>query len=67
MVNYYRINVSQNGEYLFATENGENGGGIRWEEDARKVVKLFKEKFPESEGYNVSVSFWKGIASHVEF
>ena len=67
MVNYYRINVSQNGKYLFATENGEGGGGIRWEEDARKVTELFKEKFPESEGYKIDVTYWKGTGTHIEF
>ena len=44
MVNYYRINVSQNGKYLFATENGENGGGITREEDAKKGYRTFQDK-----------------------
>ena len=43
MVNYYRINVSQNGNYLFATESAENGGGNTREEDAKKIAELFKE------------------------
>ena len=67
MVNYYRINVSHNGKYLFATENGENGGGITQEEDAKRVTKLFRERFPESEGYEISVTHWKGTGTHLEF
>lgn len=54
MQNYYRINVSKNGRYLFATEQG----GLTWEGDAKKVTELLKEKFPKSEGYEVSVTYW---------
>ena len=67
MVNYYRINVSQNGRYLFETENGENGGGITREEDAKKIIEIFKIKFPESEGYNINVTHWKTSGTHIEF
>lgn len=67
MINYYRINVSQNGKYLFATENGENGGGITQEEDAKKITELFRIKFPESEGYNIHVTHWKSVGIHIEF
>lgn len=55
MVNYTRIIVSKNGIYLFATEQGE----LSRTEDAKKVYKLFKEKFPENEGYEIYVIEWK--------
>ena len=55
MENYYRINVSLNGKYLFATEQG----GITGEAKAREVFKLLKEKFPEEEGYKVDVTSWE--------
>lgn len=67
MNNYYRINVSQNGKYLFATENGDNGGGITKEKDARKMTELFKEKFPESDGYEISVTHWKATGIPTDF
>ena len=67
MVNYYRINVSQNGRYLFATENGEGGGGITQKEDARKVTEILKKKFPESEGYKVSVIYYQAHGKEIEF
>ena len=67
MVNYYRINVSQKGKYLFATENGEGGGGITQKEDARKVTEIFKKKFPESEGYKVSVTYYQSYGTYIEF
>lgn len=56
MVDYTRINVSKNGKYLFATEQGQLG----WEEDAKIVYNLLKEKFPESEGYKVTATKWEG-------
>ena len=55
MQNYYRINVSKDGRYLFATEQG----GLTYEAEAMKVFLLLKEKFPESEGYEVTVIHWK--------
>ena len=63
MVDYYRINVTLNGKYLFATEQG----GITYREDAEKVTALFKEKFPENEGYKISVTKWEGRGKPVEF
>ncbi len=63
MVDYYRINVSQNGKYLFATEQG----GITYEDDAKKVTELFKEKFPPSEGYKIDIVKWEGRGKHIEF
>ena len=62
MQDYYRINVSRNGRYLFATEQG----GITYEEDAKKVFELFKEKFPESEGYKIDVTKWESKGKHIE-
>lgn len=59
MVDYYRINVSRNGVYLFATEDGEGGGGIVSVKHAEKVLELFKQKFPESEGYRVTCIYWE--------
>ena len=52
MTDYYRINVAKNGKYLFATEQD----GITFENEAKKIVELFKEKFPENEGYKISVT-----------
>ena len=63
MHNYYRINVSKNGRYVFATEQD----GITYEEDAMKVFELFKEKFPESEGYKVDVIKWECGGKHLEW
>lgn len=63
MQDYYRINVSKNGRYLFATEQG----GIIWEFDAKKIVELFKEKFPENEGYKIDVIKWESRGKNIEW
>ena len=61
---YYEINVSLNGKHLFAT--AERSISNRWELD--KVYHIFKEKFPESEGYEMSVTMWdkRGTYIHME-
>ena len=66
MVSYYRINVSKNGKYLFATENAEHGGGICYAEHAQEVLDLFKEKFPLSEGYKVDIMRYEVHLTHYE-
>jgi hypothetical protein len=66
MVNYYRINVAKNGVYLFATEAvGGGGGGITSKDKADEVIELFKEKFPVSEGFNVSCVYWQCSGEHI--
>ena len=58
---YYEINVSLNGQHLFAT--AERSLTVSWE--AEKVYKLFKEKFPESEGYKLTVTKWEKVGYSV--
>lgn len=42
MVDYTRINVSKDGKYLFATEQGQ----LTYDLEAKRVYKLLKEKIP---------------------
>ena len=58
---YYEINVSLNGRHFFAT--AERSITSEWE--AEKVYKLFKEKFPENEGYKISVTRWSKIGTEL--
>ena len=58
---YYEINVALNGKHLFAT--AERSITTDWELD--KVYSLFKEKFPESEGYELSVTMWEKTGKHI--
>lgn len=55
MQSHYEINVSKNGLHLFATAPRS----ILSEVVAVKMVSLFREKFPESEGYSISMTYWK--------
>lgn len=59
---YYEINVSLNGKHLFAT--AERSITVSW--DAEKIYKLFKEKFPENEGYKISVTRWEKVGQFID-
>ena len=48
---YYEINVALNGKHLFATAKRSLTSELRMKE----CLKVFMEKFPESEGYSISV------------
>lgn len=49
----YEINVSRNGSHVFATHERS----LTDTKKARETLYLFKEKFPEKEGYNVTISY----------
>ena len=50
---YYEINVSLNGQHLFATAKRSITNKIALE----VIYRIFKEKFPQEEGYNITVSY----------
>lgn len=50
----YEINVSLNGEHFFATHERS----IVSERKLKEVYKVFKEKFPKADGYELSVIYW---------
>lgn len=50
----YEINVSLNGQHFFATHERS----IVSEQKLKEVYKVFKEKFPKSDGYELSVTYW---------
>lgn len=52
---YYEINVSKDGKHLFATDRR----CIEFPWNLAKIYPLFKEKFPESEGYKITVTYWE--------
>ena len=54
MQSYYEINVALYGHHLFATAPRS----IVTEDKFQKMLKLFKEKFPESDGYQISATYW---------
>ena len=67
-MNGYEINVAikdKNGRWrhLFATDTRS----LHTEREAKELYELFKEKFPESEGYDITVTYWKSLGHSVEF
>lgn len=49
---YYEINVSLNGVHFFATHKRSLTDNRKMQE----VLDVFKKKFPDSEGYRISVT-----------
>lgn len=56
---WYEINVSLNGRHLFATHERS----ITDHFTLKTVYKIFKEKFPSSEGYNITVTDYRTTGS----
>jgi hypothetical protein len=59
---YYEINVTLNGQHLFATDKRSITNKV-----ALKVVyKIIKEKFPQEEGYHIMVSQWETKGKYID-
>ena len=58
MPSYFEYNVSLNGYHLFATAPRS---GETWLYDGKveELGRILREKFPESEGYQITLTFWK--------
>jgi hypothetical protein len=59
---YYEINVSLNGQHLFATDKRS----ITNKATMEKVYKILKEKFPLEEGYDIIVSRYETVGTFVD-
>lgn len=59
---YYEINVSLNGQHLFATAERS----ITDEATKDKVLKIFKQKFPYGTGYLITVTLWEKVGKIIE-
>lgn len=64
----YEINVAKKDSWgmwrhLFVTDTRS----LHTESEAKELYELFKEKFPESEGYDISVTCWETVGRSVEF
>lgn len=58
---YYEINISLNGQHFFATAERS----ITNLNKAEKIYNLFKEKFPESEGYKIDITEWNKVGKSI--
>lgn len=54
---YYEINVSLNGTHFFATDKRS----ITCKVKLKKVLPVIKTKFPDNEGYEISVTEYPQI------
>lgn len=59
---YYEINISLNGKHLFATARRS----ITTENELVQVNKIFQDKFPQQEGYSITITHHPEIGSFVQ-
>jgi hypothetical protein len=52
---FYEINVSKNGQHLFATDASIRQYDVY---QVLEMLNLFREKFPKSEGFDLKVTTW---------
>lgn len=52
---WYEINVSLHGKHLFATNKRSLSSSV----EAENLYIIFKQAFPASEGYNITVTKWE--------
>lgn len=52
---YYEFNVSHDGHHLFATAERSVTDMVK----ASDMYVLFKKKFPECDGYKITVTYWE--------
>lgn len=58
----YEINVALNGRHLFATHERS----LKYDEDLKRCLEIFLEKFPESEGYKISVEYIEHYGRNID-
>lgn len=58
----YEINVSLNGTHFFATHERS----LYSIDKLKQAVEVFREKFPESEGYKITTSVVKTTKEDIE-
>lgn len=63
MQSHYEINVAKDGYHLFATAERS----LVTESKAKELVALMREKFPESEGYDVTCSYTAVVGRKCDF
>ena len=58
---YYEINVALNGKHFFATDKRSITN--KWK--LKEVYNVLKEKFPQDEGYDISVTLYETIGKSI--
>ena len=63
MESHYEINVSKNGQHFFATAPRS----CITVQTARTVFKALCKRFPQSEGFEITVTHWEGQGTQLEW
>lgn len=58
----YEINVALNGKHFFATHERS----LQSIDKMKECLEIFIEKFPESEGYKITVSEWETTGKNID-
>ncbi len=58
---YYEINVALKGKHFFAT--AERSITNKWK--LKEVYDVLKEKFPQEEGYEISVTYYETVGKFI--
>lgn len=59
---YYEVNISLNGKHFFAT----NERSITDEHKLKEVYGTLREKFPNEDGYNITVVKYETVGKHID-
>jgi hypothetical protein len=59
---HYEINVALNGKHFFATHDRS----ITTLDKLKQVAEVIAKKFPESEGYSVTIMKWETYGHEVD-
>ena len=59
---YYEINIALNGKHFFAT--AERSITNKWK--LKEVYDVLKEKFPQEEGYDISVTYYETVGKPID-
>ena len=60
MKNYFEITVTYKGKHLFTTRD------IETKKQYDKVIRIFKAKFPEHQGFEITASYVEVIPQGIE-
>lgn len=63
MQNHFEINVALNGRHLFATAPRS----VVTKQDALFLVYELRVRFPATEGFSISCTYWEGIGTPCGF
>ena len=61
----YEINIALNGTHFFATHDRSLSGC--YEKQVREMFEDFKQRYPESEGFKVTITYYETRGTQLEW